>query len=60
MKAPPQSPVNAAPVRRPAESVDDRLYRHVPMPPVYRDEDGYLLEDGMGRPDNHMIETSLW
>ena len=30
------------------------------MPPVYRDEDGYLLEDGMGRPDNHMIETSLW
>ena len=32
----------------------------LPVPPVYRDEDGYLLEDGMGRPDNHMIETSLW
>ena len=41
-------------------SIDDRLYRYVPVPPVHRDEDGYLLEDGMSQNNRHMIQTSLW
>ena len=38
----------------------DGLYRYVPVPPVGRDEDGYLVEDSMGRYDAVMRQTSLW
>ena len=59
MKAQPRS-VNGEPVRRPAVLPDDGLYRYEPVPPVYRDEDGYLLEDGMSQTDGHLSQTMLW
>ena len=45
---------------RPAGAGGDSLYRYVPVPPVYRDEDGYLLEDGMSQTDDHLRQTTLW
>ena len=63
MKTQRHSEINGSPVLRPAPQavpVDDRLYRYVPVPPVYRDEDGYLVEDGMGQNTKHLSETSLW
>ena len=72
MKTQPLSHINGEPVRerggepggeptlRPAVAADDGLYRYVPVPPVYRDEDGYLLEDGMSQTDEHLSQTSLW
>ena len=50
--------VDGEPVRGPTPP--DGLYRYQPMPPAYRDADGYLVEDSMGRSDRHMCETSLW
>ena len=41
-------------------SVDDRLYRYVPVPPVGLDEDGYLVEDSKGQNTWHFSQTSLW
>ena len=35
-------------------------YRYAPVPPAYRDEDRYLVEDGMGQTDRHLSQTSLW
>ena len=63
MKTQRHSEINGGPVLRPARPavpVDDRLYRYVPVPPVYRDEDGYLVEDGMSQNTKHLSETSLW
>ena len=63
MQAQPQSVVNGEPVRRsrpPAVPADDGLYRYVPVPPVGRDEDGYLVEDGMSQIDKHLSQTTLW
>ena len=64
MKTQPLSHINGEPggkpIRRPAVAADDGLYRYVPVPPVYRDEDGYLLEDGMSQTDEHLSQTSLW
>ena len=63
MQAQPQSVVNGEPARRlglPAVSADDGLYRYVPVPPVGRDEDGYLVEDGMSQIDEHLSQTTLW
>ena len=71
MKAQPRSEINGepggepggAPIRRPARvagRADDGLYRYVPMPPVLRDEDGYLFEDSMGQNYTHQRQTSLW
>ena len=64
MKTQPLSQINGEPggepVRRPPVATDDGLYRYVPVPPVYRDEDGYLLEDGMSQTDEHLSQTSLW
>ena len=63
MKTQRHSEINGSPVLRPARPavpVDDRLYRYVPVPPVYRDEDGYLVEDGMGQNTRHLKQTSLW
>ena len=67
MKAQPRSEINgepsSAPFRRPARPAaraDDGLYRYVPVPPVYRDEDGYLVEDGMSQNDGHLRQTTLW
>ena len=63
MKTQRHSEINGSPVLRPARPavpVDDRLYRYVPVPPVYRDEDGYLVEDGMSQNTKHLSETSLW
>ena len=48
------------PLCRPAVAADDRLYRYAPVPPVYRDEDGYLLEDGMSQTDRHLTQTTRW
>ena len=45
---------------RPAALPDDGLYRYVPVPPVYRDEDGYPIEDGMSQTINHQAQTSHW
>ena len=63
MRAQPQPrEFNGEPVRRPARPavppVD--LYRYRPVPPVYRDADGYLLRDGMGQTVRHQRQTSLW
>ena len=55
--------VNGDPVRRPAWPAGrpaDSLYRYVPVPPAYRDADGYLVEDGMSQNDGHLSETTLW
>ena len=50
------------PVRRPRRPAlpDHRLYRYVPVPPVYRDEDGYPIEDGMSQNVNHQVQTAHW
>ena len=50
--------VDGEPVR--GRTPPDGLYRYQPMPPAYRDADGYLVEDSMGRNSRHMCETSLW
>ena len=59
----PQSQINGQPVcrprRRPARA-DDGLHRYVPVPPVYRDDDGFLLEDGMSQINQHQTQTSQW
>ena len=67
MKAQPRSQINGEPggrptrrPARPARPAGDGLYRYVPVPPVYRDEDGYLVEDGMSQNDGHLRQTSLW
>ena len=67
MKAQPRSEINGEPggepVRRPAVRAgraDDGLYRYVPVPPVGRDEDGYLVEDSMGQNYTHQRQTSFW
>ena len=71
MKAQPRSGINGAlggepggalirRSARPAGPVDDRLYRYVPVPPVGRDEDGYLFEDSMGQNYTHQRQTSFW
>ena len=67
MKAQPRSQINGEPggkpLRRPAVRAgraDDGLYRYAPVPPVYRDEDGYLVEDGMSQNDGHLRQTTLW
>ena len=63
METQPLSQINGEPVRRrrrPDVAPDDGLYRYVPVPPVYRDEDGYLLEDGMGQTDRHLSQTAFW
>ena len=43
-----------------AHGADDGLYRYVPVPPVYRDEDGYPIEDGMWQTVNHQVQTAHW
>ena len=45
---------------RPPVRADDGLYRYVPVPPVYRDEDGYPVEDGMSQTINHQMQTAHW
>ena len=63
MKAQQRSQVDRGRVRRPprpARRPADSLYRYVPVPPAYCDEDGYLVEDGMGQRDDHQCQTSLW
>ena len=60
METQPLSQINGQPIRRPAVAADDGLYRYVPVPPAYRDEDGYLLEDGMSQTDGHLRQTTLW
>ena len=63
MKAQQRSQVDRERVRRPARPAGraaDSLYRYVPLPPVGRDEDGYLVEDSMGQRDDHLCQTSLW
>ena len=63
MKAQRHSEVNGEPVRRPRRPAlvpDDRLYRYVPVPPVYRDEEGYPVEDGMSQTINHQAQTAHW
>ena len=71
MKAQPRSEINGAlggepggaPIRRrarPAGRADDGLYRYVPVPPMGRDEDGYLVEDSMGQNYTHQRQTSFW
>ena len=63
METQPLSQINGEPVRRrrrPDVTPKDGLYRYSPVPPEYRDEDGYLVEDGMGQTDSHQRQTSLW
>ena len=63
MKAQHRSEINGEPVRRPARPArppDAGLYRYVPVPPVYRDEDGYLVEDGMSQNYTHQRQTAFW
>ena len=51
------------PVRRPARPAarpTDGLYRYKPVPPAYRDADGYLIEDGMTQSLHHQRDTSQW
>ena len=63
MKAQPRTQIDSGPVRRrprPVARADDDLHRYVPVPPVGRDEDGYLVEDSMGQRDDHLRQTSLW
>ena len=63
MRTQPLSQINGEPVRhrrRPNVAPKDGLYRYSPVPPVYRDEDGYLLEDGMSQTDGHLSQTAFW
>ncbi len=63
METQPLSQINGEPVRRrrgPDVTPADGLYRYKPVPPVYRDEDGYLLEDGMSQNDGHLSQTTFW
>ena len=63
METRPLSQFNGEPVhhpRRPAAAPDDGLHRYQPVPPVFRDADGYLLEDGMSQTDGHLRQTTLW
>ena len=64
MRAQPRpAEVNGEPARRPARPAArpaDDLYRYKPVPPAYRDADGYLVEDGMSQNDGHLSETTLW
>ena len=61
METRPLSQINGEPVRRPRPAAaPDGLYRYRPVPPVCRDEDGYLLEDGMSQTDRHLSQTTLW
>ena len=62
MQAQSQSAVDGEPARRsrPSAISDDGLYRYVPVPPVGRDEDGYLVEDGMWQDDEHFSQTTHW
>ena len=57
-----RSQINGAAVRRPPRPpvADECLYRYVPVPPVCRDENGFLVEDGMGQVDKHLHQTTLW
>ena len=55
--------VNGEPARRPARPAaraGDGLYRYVPAPPVYRDADGYPIEDGMSQSIDHQAQTAHW
>ena len=63
VKALRRAEIDGEPVPRSARlggRAEDGLYRYTPVPPVYRDEDGYLVEDGMWQDDNHLRQTSLW
>ena len=63
METQPLSQINGQPIRhgrRRDVTPDDGLYRYEPVPPVYRDEDGYLLEDGMSQNDGHLSQTTFW
>ena len=63
MRAQRQLEINGAPDRRrarPAVAADDGLYRYVPVPPVYRDAEGYPIEDGMSQNNKHFKQTTLW
>ena len=66
MKAQPQpAETRGQPVRRPARPIrpavqPDGLHRYTPVPPAYRDADGYLVEDGMGQSNEHLCQTTLW
>ena len=62
MRAQPQPEEFNEPVHRPARPARPpvELYRYQPVPPVYRDDDGYLVEDGMGQSVRHQAQTSLW
>ena len=41
-------------------SVSDGLHRYVPVPPVYVDADGYVVEDGMSQNDDHLDQITDW
>ena len=62
MRTQPHSQINGAPVRHPLRPTvaDECLYRYVPVPPVGRDKDGYLIEDGMSQTYQHMTQTARW
>ena len=63
METQPLSHINGEPIRgrrRPDVAPADGLYRYEPVPPVYRDEEGYLLEDGMSQTDGHLSQTAFW
>ena len=63
MRATRQSEINGGwerPRARPAVGADDGFHRYVPVPPVYRDEDGYPIEDGMSQTINHQAQTANW
>ena len=64
MRAQPQpEELNGEPVRRPARRArvpPAGLYRYVPVPPAYYDDDGYLVEDGMTYADRHSGQTAYW
>ena len=62
MRATRQSEINDELAHRQAPPVhaDDGLYRYVPVPPVYCDEDGYPVEDGMSQTIDHQRQTSHW
>ena len=62
MKATRQSEINDELAHRqvPPVHADDGLYRYVSVPPVYCDEDGYPVEDGMSQTIDHQRQTSRW